>query len=64
MKRLTGFKFPRHNHQTLMLRKILFTQSNKIMDYINMMTLYDNAEHMIPTTFHELTQFKRRKEVF
>jgi hypothetical protein len=50
MQRLAGFKFSRHNHQGLMLRKVIFeiNQRNHGLHEDD-----DIAEHMIPTTFHE-----------
>jgi hypothetical protein len=52
--RLTGFKFPRHNHQGVMLRKVVFDliKENHGLHEDDVI-----AEHMIPTTFHEETEF-------
>jgi hypothetical protein len=51
---LTGFKFPRHNHQGVMLRKVLF---NLIKENHGLHEDHVIAEYMIPTTFHEETEF-------
>jgi hypothetical protein len=49
-----GFKFTRHNHQGVMLRKVHFdlTKENHGLHEDD-----DIAEHMIPTTFNEETEF-------
>jgi hypothetical protein len=54
MQRLTGFKFPRHNHQGVMLRKVFLNSIKENHGF------YEDdiiAEHMIPTTFNEETEF-------
>jgi hypothetical protein len=54
MQRLTGFKFTRHNHQGLMLRKVLFKLIKENHGLIEDDVI---AEHMIPTTFNEEIEF-------
>jgi hypothetical protein len=53
-QRLIGFKFPRHNHQCLMLRKFIF---NLIKENHGSYEDDVNAEHMIPTTFNDKIEF-------
>jgi hypothetical protein len=54
MQRLTGFKFPRHNHQGLMLREVIFCliKENHGLHEDDVI-----SENMIPTTFNEETEF-------
>jgi hypothetical protein len=49
-----GFKFPRNNHQGVMLRKVIF---NLIKDNHGLDEEDVIVEHIIPTTFNELTEF-------
>jgi hypothetical protein len=49
-----GFKLSRHNHQGVMLRKVFF---NLIKENHGLHEHDVIAEHMIPTTFHEETEF-------
>jgi hypothetical protein len=52
MQRLTGFKFPRQNHQGLTLRKTLlnFFKENNVLHEDD-----DITDHMIPETITEET---------
>jgi hypothetical protein len=59
MQRLTGFKFPRHNHQGLMLIGKSFL--NLIKENHGLHEDDVIAEHMIPTTFNEETEFLKHK---
>jgi dynactin complex subunit len=49
-----GIQFLRHKHQGLMLRKVIF---NLIKENHGLREDDGIAEHMIPTTFHEETEF-------
>jgi hypothetical protein len=49
-----GFKLSRHNQQGVMLRKVFF---NLIKENHGLHEHDVIAEHMIPTTFHEETEF-------
>jgi hypothetical protein len=54
MQRLTGFKFQRHNYQSLMLRRVIL---NLIKENHGLNEDDVIAEHMISTAFHEGTEF-------
>jgi hypothetical protein len=54
MQRLTGFKFQRHNYQSLMLRRVIL---NLIKENHGLNEDDVIAEHMISTAFHEETEF-------
>jgi hypothetical protein len=52
--RLKGLKFPRNNHQGLMIRKVIF---NLIKETHGLHEDDVITEHMIPNTFNEETEF-------